>query len=136
MVFLAETNIWQWILPISLGLMVGVLFSLRRRYDYSQVIELEAEEFRLNMRKGQLVDIRSAEAYKGRKINGSRNFPKASLFANLGRFRHDQAVFVYDEDASRQLRQVGRKLLRKGFKPVYLLKGGLKNWTFPLKENQ
>lgn len=136
LIFLAETNVWQWILPIALGLMVGVLFSMRRKHDYSQVIILEAEEFRQNMRKGQLVDIRKEEDYKARKINGSRNYPKGSIFQNLSRFRKDQAIFIYDEAQTAAIKSLAKKLIRKGFRPVYILKGGLKDWNFTLKENQ
>jgi rhodanese-related sulfurtransferase len=135
MVFLAETNAWQWILPITLGLLVGIIFSMRRRYDYSQVIILEPDEFRQNMRKGQLIDIRPEIDYKARKINGSRNYPKQSIFQNLSRFRRDQAIFIYDENHTKSVKSVARKLLRKGFQPVYILSGGLKKWNYPLKEN-
>jgi len=136
MIFLAETNVWQWVLPISLGLLVGVVFSMRKKYDYSQVIVLEPEEFRQNMRKGQLIDIRPEADFKSRKINGSRNYPRRTIFQNLSRFRRDQAIFIYDDNNHSSVKSVARKLLRKGFKPVYILKGGLNNWSYSLKENQ
>jgi len=127
-------SIWQWVLPIGVGLLVGVLISSRKKYDYSQIVELGAEEFRLNMRKGQLIDIRKEEEFKVKKINGSRNFPGRSVFQSLHRLRNDQPVFLYDNTGSHQTKSVARKLIKKGYKPIYLLTGGLEGWPYPLKE--
>ncbi len=127
-------SIWEWILPIGIGLLVGLLISMRKKYDYSRIIVLEPEEFRLNMRKGQLIDIRSENDFHTRRINGSRNFPHRSIFGSLHRLRADQPVFLYDAKDTATIRKVARKLIRKGFNPVYLLKGGLEAWSFSLKE--
>ncbi len=127
-------SVWEWVLPIGIGLLVGVLISTRKKYDYSKIIELTPEEFRLNMRKGQLLDIRNEESYKAKKINGSRNFPKRSAFQSLHKFRKDQAIFLYDESNSYLTKAVAKKFIKKGFRPIYLLKGGLDAWPFNLKE--
>ncbi len=127
-------SVLEWILPIGIGLLVGVLISTRKKYDFSKIIELAPEEFRLNMRKGQLLDIRTEELYKTKKINGSRNFPKRSAFQSLHKFRKDQAIFLYDESNSYLAKTVAKKFIKKGFRPVYLLKGGLDTWPFNLKE--
>ncbi len=127
-------SVLEWILPIGIGLLVGVLISTRKKFDYSKIIELTPEEFRLNMRKGQLLDIRTEELYKSKKINGSRNFPKKSVFQNMHKLRKDQAVFLYDESNSYLARTVAKKFIKKGFRPIYLLKGGLDSWPFNLKE--
>lgn len=131
MVFGAVT---EWLIPISVGLLAGILISSRKRHDYSQLIYLESEEFRLNMRKGQLLDLRKKEEFESKKINGSRNFPNRSLFAELHKLRKDQAVFIYDNSGSNPVKNVGKKLIKKGFKPVYILKGGLESWPFNIKE--
>jgi len=124
----------EWVLPIGLGLIIGLLVASRKSHDYSQLIYLEAEEFRQNMRKGQLLDLRKELEYASKKINGSRNFPKRTIFAQLNKIRKDQAVFIYDNTSSSLLRSVGKKLIKKGYHPIYLLKGGLESWTFNLKE--
>lgn len=132
--FLATMNAWQWILPIGLGLLLGVLLAARKNYDYTKIIKLSAEDFRLNMRKGQLLDLRDEKSFSEKRINGSRNFPKTSVFQNLSKIRKDQPVFLYDNTSSVVIKHVSRKLIRKGFRPVYVLQGGLEKWTFPLKE--
>ncbi|MFA5289997.1 MAG: rhodanese-like domain-containing protein [Candidatus Izemoplasmatales bacterium] len=125
--------VWEWVLPIGIGLLVGILISMRRRNDYTQIVMLDAEEFRLNMRKGQLLDLRGENDFSSERINGSRNFPKRSLFQSLSKIRRDQAVFLYDKTGSGLVRSVAKKLIRKGYRPIYVLKGGLDTWTFPLK---
>lgn len=132
--FLATMNAWQWILPIGLGLLLGVLLASRKNYDYSKIITLSPEDFRLNMRKGQLLDLRDEKSFSEKRINGSRNFPKSSVFQSLSKIRKDQPVFLYDNTSSVVIRHVSKKLIRKGFKPVYVLQGGLEKWSYPLKE--
>ena len=129
-----ETNIWNWVWPIVLGLLVGVLLAGRKNVDYSKIVRLKPEEFRQNMRKGQLIDIRTETQHDTRRISGSRNFPKMSAFQNLSKLRTDLAVFVYDETDSGLLRRFSKKLICKGFVRVYCLQGGLKQWPFNLKE--
>ena len=85
------------------------------------------------MRKGQLLDLRGENDFSSERINGSRNFPKRSLFQSLSKIRRDQAVFLYDKTGSGLVRSVAKKLIRKGYRPIYVLKGGLDTWTFPLK---
>jgi rhodanese-related sulfurtransferase len=128
-------GIWSWLLPIGLGLALGLLIAMRKKYDYSQIILLKAEEFRANMRKGQLIDIRPTVEFNKRRINGSRNFEKMSLFSSLHKIRKDQPVFLYDQQESTHLKRVSKKLLRKGFHPIYVLSSGLQHYPFPLKED-
>lgn len=129
-------TVWEWILPIGLGLVVGIMITMRKKYDFSQIIFLEAEEFRLNMRKGQLLDIRKSDVFDKKRINGSRNFPGRSILSQLSRLRHDQAVFLYHDDCGNRVKGIAKKLIKKGFHPVYVLKGGLEKWPFPLKEDK
>ncbi len=128
-------TIWTWVLPIGLGLVLGLLIAMRKNHDYSQIILLKSEEFRLNMRKGQLIDIRNHEAFEAKRINGSRNFEKMSLFGSLHKIRKDQAIFIYDETNSIHIKRVSKKLIKKGFHPVYVLESGIEKYPFPLKED-
>jgi rhodanese-related sulfurtransferase len=128
-------TVWEWVLPIGLGLVLGVLISLRRKHDYSQIVLLKSDEFRANMRKGQLIDIRKEDEFQAKRINGSRNFPKMSLSASLHKIRKDQPIFLYDHANGPIMRRLSRKLIRKGFHPVYVLQGGIQHYPFPLKED-
>jgi rhodanese-related sulfurtransferase len=80
------------------------------------------------------VDIRSAEDFETKRINGSRNFPKMSVFGSLAILRRDLSVFVVDSTDSLLVKRFSRKLIRKGFIRVYTLKGGLDKWPFGFKE--
>lgn len=129
-------SVWEWVLPIGLGLVVGIMITMRKKYDFSQIVFLEPDEFRLNMRKGQLIDIRREADFNHRRINGSRNFPNRSVFSSLSRLRRDQAIFLYDEFGKNAVKRVAKTLIKKGFHPVYVLKNGLEKWPFSLKEEQ
>lgn len=131
MMFLA---VWDWLLPISVGLFAGLLISTRKKVDLTQLVTLDAEEFRLNMRKGQLIDIRKEDDFKKTKVNGSRNFPKRSIFSSLHKMRKDQAVFIIYSVHGTNPKSVAKKMIKKGFRPIYVLKGGIENWPFNLKE--
>jgi rhodanese-related sulfurtransferase len=131
--FLTDFNATDYILPIILGISIGLLIAFKRNSGSYKLIYLDAEEFRSNMRKGQLIDIRSKEDFTQEKINGSRNFPKREVLQSLHLLRKDQPIFIYGNTDKGQIKSVGKKLMKKGFKPVYVLVGGLDNWPFVKK---
>lgn len=132
--FLAETDIWTWILPIGLGLAAGWLIARgRQNKNNDSVMLLEADDFNKNMRKGQLIDIRDTDDWKSAKINGSRNFPKRSIISDRFKLRNDLPVFLYEEKGHSKAKSVANKLARKGFNPVYVLKEGFEEWPFQKK---
>ncbi|MGD9909946.1 MAG: rhodanese-like domain-containing protein [Candidatus Izemoplasmatales bacterium] len=124
----------DWAVPVAAGLLIGILFATRKNVDTSQIIVLDIEEFRHNMRKGQLIDIRSNEAYAKSHISGAKNFPKKSVFGELSKLRADMAIFIVAESDKGLANSVARKLYKKGFKPIYILQKGLSSWNYPLKE--
>lgn len=123
----------DWILPIVLGLLIGILLSTRKKHDYSQIQTLPADQFSQNMRKGQLIDARSEEQFVKGHILGSRHYPKQSVFEHLSKLRRDQPVYLIVDGSAVFASTLARKLIRKGFKPVYLLEGGLQKWPYPLR---
>ncbi len=130
------SDVMGWLLPISLGILLGVFLATRKnKGEKEQIIVLDAEEFRKNMRKGQLIDIRPEEKYREKRINGSRNFPKKAIFSSLHQIRDDQPLFIYDDRQRGLVARVAKKLLKKGYRPVYVLKGGLEEWPYPVKKN-
>lgn len=136
MILTTFSDVMGWLLPISLGILLGVFLATRKNKDKTQkMIVLDAEEFRKNMRKGQLIDIRSDEEHQTKKINGSRSFPKKSVFSSLHQIRADQPIFIYDAKQSGRVGRVAKKLIKKGYEPVYVLKGGLDAWPFPVKKD-
>ncbi len=134
--FIAITNTLSWVIAIVLGIVLGLLIASNKGKEYDKnIIFLVPEEFRNNMRKGQLLDIRKEESFDAGRINGSRNFPGRSAFQNLHQLRTDQAVFLYADSDWGKIRRVAKKFVRKGYKPVYILRGGFANWEFNVKTN-
>jgi len=126
---------WDWAWPISIGLLAGLLIATRKQYDYKRIVVLEPEEFRKNMRRGQLIDLRPTTAFDARRINGARSFPHREVFTQLSKLRTDMPLFVYDDRQGPLVRSVAKKLVRKNFNPVYVLKGGFAAWAFGVKED-
>lgn len=131
--FLALEDVLNWVLPIALGLLIGFVIATRGKGNIDQIIYMDPEEFRANMRKGQLIDIRKEDEYNLEKVNGSRNFPGREILGNLSKLRTDQAVFLYANTDSGQVKAIAKKLVKKGYKPVYILKGGMVQWPFTKK---
>jgi len=131
--FLSSIDFSSFIIPIALGIAIGLLIAFKRSSGNIKPIFLEAEDFRANMRKGQLIDIRTKEEFAKEKINGSRNFPNRDIFQSLHLLRKDQPVFLYGSSSYGKVKNVGKKMMKKGFKPVYILIGGLNEWPFPKK---
>jgi rhodanese-related sulfurtransferase len=132
--FLAITDVLNWVLPITLGLLVGYMIATRGKgKNKDALVYLNSEDFRQNMRKGQLIDIRPEEDFMRGRINGSRNFPKRQILSNLFKLRADQPVFLYAEKTNGAIKSVANKLAKKGFNPIYILKEGFEEWPFTKK---
>ncbi|MCK5731672.1 MAG: rhodanese-like domain-containing protein [Tenericutes bacterium] len=130
-----EMSPYTWIIVIGLGLAIGFFISSKRNTSgKDHLVFLKPEDFRANMRKGQLIDIRTEELYKQSKINGSRNYPKRSILQNLFKLRSDQAVFLCGIKDTGQIKSIANKLIKKGYHPVYVLIGGIPEWPFQLKK--
>ncbi|QVK19203.1 rhodanese-like domain-containing protein [Mycoplasmatota bacterium] len=95
-------------------------------------IKLETEEFKKNMRKGQLVDVRSKQEFKSGHINGARNISIQMIAREYQKLRKDLPIYLYCASGSRSNR-AAVYLRSKGYVEVYQLKNGLKNWNGPLK---
>jgi rhodanese-related sulfurtransferase len=132
--FLALNDVLGWVLPITLGLLVGYMIATRgKNKNVDTLIFMSADDFRQNMRKGQLIDIRTKEAFETERINGSRNFPKREILSSLTKIRTDQPVFLYGDADAGLVKRVGKKLGKKGFYPIYVLKDGFEKWPFSKK---
>ena len=126
-------NITEYLIPIVLGVAIGLIIAFWRNSRGLKATYLVPEDFRANMRKGQLIDIRSKEDFQKEHINGSRNFPNRQALQSLHLLRADQPIFLYANSDTGTVKALGRKLMKKGFKPVYILTGGLDNWPYPKK---
>lgn len=74
-----------------------------------------------------LVDVRTADEYKGGHIAGSINISVQDLSAKLNKIPKDKPVVVYCRSGSRSA-SAAQMLLSAGYSEVYDL-GGLMEWT-------
>jgi rhodanese-related sulfurtransferase len=93
---------------------------------------LTQEEFRAGYRKAQLIDVREPEEYAAGHILGARNIPLTQLRMRMKELRPDQPIYLYCQSGLRSGR-AAQMLYRKGYRDLYHLKGGFKQWTGKVK---
>lgn len=116
----------QIIVAIAAGLLLGWLLTRNKNVDYSKIHTINEKDFRNNMRKGQLIDIRKKEAYEEGKIKGARNFQAKELTHKYTKVRKDLSVYLYCTNG-RKSKRVAKKLVKNNFSDVYILEGGYQN---------
>ncbi len=117
-----------WILPIILGLSLGYLLMGRKKTARGNINVLSKEDFKQNMRKGQLIDLRKQADYEKDKIKGARNFSAGYLKSKQQtKVRKDQPLYLYCERGWKSKR-VAKKLAKKRFGQINVLKGGFKHF--------
>jgi len=117
--------IWWILLIAGLGWLLYEAVNFFRRRQAAEA--LENDEFRENIRKAQLIDLRQKDEYKLSHILGARNMPYAELNRRMGELRYDQPIYLYEEGKMLSLR-AALKLKKEGYKEIYYLKGGFDNW--------
>ncbi len=83
-------------------------------------------------RKGQLIDVREAAEFEARHILGARNIPSSQFKMRFKEIRKDQAVYLVDE-AFGTAQRAAFRLKRNGYQDIYILKGGMSEWTGKVK---
>jgi rhodanese-related sulfurtransferase len=94
---------------------------------------LTEEEFRAGYRKAQLIDVREPDEFAAGHILGARNIPLTQLRMRMKEIRNDQPIYLYCQNGLRSGR-AAQMLYRKGYRNLYHLKGGFKNWTGKVKK--
>jgi rhodanese-related sulfurtransferase len=94
---------------------------------------LTEEEFRAGYRKAQLIDVREPDEYAAGHILGARNIPLTQLRMRMKELRQDQPIYLYCQNTLRSGR-AAQMLYRKGYRDLYQLKGGFKQWTGKVKK--
>lgn len=118
---------WSIVISIFSGLGIGMLILYFKNTDYSNVFIINAKDFRENMRKGQLIDVRKKEAFEKDKIKGARHFTPAKAKSKSVRLRKDLSVYIYCENGKTS-RRVAKKLSKNGFIDLYVLEKGFENY--------
>lgn len=120
------------VLLIVLGAIIvySVVTYLMQR---KMVKALTEEEFRAGYRKAQLIDVREPDEYAAGHILGARNIPLTQLRLRMKELRKDQPIYLYCQSGLRSGR-AAQILYRKGYRDLYHLKGGFKQWTGKVKK--
>lgn len=118
---------------INIGLWIIVIVWMGYEvYSYFQrkkaSIELTEEEFKKDMRKVQLIDIREKKDFDVGHILGARNIPYSTFKTRSIEIRTDQPVYLYDNNKALSLRAALR-LRKQKHTNIHHLKGGYRDWT-------
>ncbi|MBD8003549.1 rhodanese-like domain-containing protein [Bacillus norwichensis] len=118
-------------LLIILGVVVA--FSLFNYFQQKKILKtLTQDEFRTGFRKAQLIDVREQKEFDGGHILGARNIPMSQLKMRMKEIRKDKPVYLYCQSGLRSGR-AAQQLYRKGYRQLYHLQGGFKQWTGKIK---
>ncbi|WP_108670822.1 rhodanese-like domain-containing protein [Peribacillus acanthi] len=93
---------------------------------------LTQDEFIEGYRKSQLIDVREPNEFENGHILGARNIPLSQLKTRLKEIRADKPVYFYCQSGIRSGR-AAQMLHRKGYRQLFHLKGGFKQWTGKIK---
>ncbi|MBP3040693.1 rhodanese-like domain-containing protein [Bacillaceae bacterium Marseille-Q3522] len=110
-----------------------LVYSFTRLLFQRRIVKsLTEDEFRAGYRKAQLIDVREPNEFDAGHILGARNIPLSQLKIRLKELRPDKPVFLYCQNGLRSGR-AAQLLYRKGYKQLFHLKGGFKQWTGKIK---
>ena len=110
-----------------------IVYSLYTWWSQKRIVKpLTQEEFIEGYRKAQLIDVREPNEYEAGHILGARNIPMSQLKNRLKEIRPDKPVYLYCQSGLRSGR-AAQMLHKKGYKELYHLKTGFKQWTGKIK---
>ena len=110
-----------------------IVYSLYTWWSQKRIVKLlTQEEFIEGYRKAQLIDVREPNEYEAGHILGARNIPMSQLKNRLKEIRPDKPVYLYCQSGLRSGR-AAQLLHKKGYKELYHLKNGFKEWTGKIK---
>ncbi|MBI5975307.1 rhodanese-like domain-containing protein [Staphylococcus canis] len=124
-------------LIIALIILIAIILWMVIQYflNKKSVNELNQEEFQQGLRKAQVIDLREKADYDYGHINGARNIPMTMFRQRYQGLRKDQPIYLVDANGIVSYR-AARLLKKKGYKDLYMLKGGYKKWTGKIKSKK
>lgn len=96
---------------------------------------LSNDEFKENLRKVQLIDVRNRDEYNAGHILGARNIPFTELKQRYQELRKDMPIYLY-EDGTYLAYRTAITLKKHGYEDIYILADGYKNWEGRIKRNK
>ncbi|MBO0467354.1 rhodanese-like domain-containing protein [Enterococcus plantarum] len=127
------------VLWIINGILVTILLAMGINELYLRIMAkrsaktITEEEFKEGMRKAQIIDVREKDSFDAGHILGARSMPYTTIKTTLNSIRKDQPVYIYDQKKSLSIR-TANQLRKKGYKDLYILKGGYEGWTGKTKK--
>lgn len=117
---------------VMIGWIIYEVIQYFRRRDAATA--LTNEEFKENIRKAQVIDLREKDDFKKGHILGARNIPYTMLKQRVVELRKDQPVYLYEDGKMLSLR-AGLILRKNNFdkNQVFYLKEGFKKWDGRVK---
>lgn len=115
------------LIAVVAGLGLGWLLMRNSNTDFSKIHTIQLSDFKNNMRKGQLIDIRKQELFEQDRIKGARNFKPRALTSKYNKLRRDQSVYLYCTNG-KQSKRVAKKLAKNNFSDIYILAGGFEQY--------
>ena len=125
------------VMIIAIILLVAVIAWMLLNFFLNKkaVTELNQEDFQQGLRKAQVIDLREKADYDYGHINGARNIPMTMFRQRYQGLRKDQPIYLIDANGIASYR-AARTLKKKGYKELYMLKGGYKKWTGKIKSKK
>lgn len=120
-----------WIALILWGIWELIQYFRRK----NAAVALESEEFKKNLRKTQLIDVREKDDFDAGHILGARNMPYFEIKQRHGELRKDQPIYLYEAGTYAAYR-AAIELKKHGFEDLYVLKDGYDNWEGRIKRNK
>ncbi len=120
-------TLWSSIIAASVGIILGLIIATVKNVDKSAINVINKTDFKNNMRKGQLIDIRKKEEFENSKIKGARNFSPKLVTGKNSKLRHDQSVYLYCNNGKKSYR-VAKKMTKNGYRNIYVLENGFENY--------
>lgn len=119
-----------------LGLIIWGIWELVQYFRRKNAATaLESEEFRKDLRRVQLIDVRDKDEFDAGHILGARNMPFYEIKQRHVELRKDQPIYLY-EDGKYAAYRAAIQLKKHGFEDLYVLKEGYKNWDGRIKRNK
>lgn len=120
-------------------ILIAILLSMGLRELYLFIVGrksakiIEQDEFREKMRTGQTIDLREKDSYQAGHILGARNLAYSTFKQTYIGLRKDTPILLYDQKKALSVR-TANFLRKKGYKEIYILKGGFNDWTGKTKK--
>ena len=122
-------NIALWIFIIGYAIYQAYFYFQRKNASTT----LTAEEFRKDLRKAQMIDVRERTEFDAGHILGARNIAYSAFKQRYQEIRKDQPIYLYDQNSMLSGR-CAAILKKNGYKNIFILKGGYAGWDGKVKK--